>query len=255
MRHVRLRPEERFLCGVAEMQSREVYLKNRSGRPGNPPAGGNGWTAQMAAAATASIYAGTDEPADVDPELVGTHPRDRIPRAHRARSDTSRTIVAQEWRSGRERQERMYAETEVVIPGTIERLRIATWNGSGCGSSSLAVGFMPPLLEWSQEVVCLTETWAMDGNPSSPGYRCFGTEMSGRRSGGLKLLVRTALRPRPLGVIDLPGDQAVLAAITGGIVGAAYVPPKASVRELKSFLNVLSAHPGAPDTWRRLECT
>jgi hypothetical protein len=261
MRHVRLRPEERLLCGVAEMQSREVYLRNRSGRPGNPPAGRSRWTAQMAAAATASIYAGTDEPADVDPDLLGTPPRDRRPRARRARSDKSRTTVAQEWRSGRERQERMYAETEAaqaaaastlentrmvgVIPGVIERIRIATWNGSGWGPSSLAVGSMPRLLEWSPDVVCLTETWAMDGNPPSPGYTSFGMEMAGRRSGGVKLLVRMALRSRPVGVIDLPGGQAVLAAMTGGIIGAVYAPPKASVKELKSFLNVISAHPGA----------
>jgi hypothetical protein len=245
MRYVRMRPIDRYRCTVAEMQNREVHLRNMARRPGNGPAGRRGWTTQMTAAATASIYAGTDEPADVDRELVGTPPRGRRPRARRERSNTSNVTVAQQWKIGQERQERMYAETAIVIPGTIERLRIATWNGSGWGPSSLAVGSMPRLLEWSPDVVCLTETWAMDGNRPSPGYTSFGMELAGRRSGGVKLLVRTALRPSPVGVIDLPGGQAVLAAITGGIVGAVYAPPKASVKELKRFLNVLSAHPGA----------
>jgi endonuclease/exonuclease/phosphatase (EEP) superfamily protein YafD len=57
--------------------------------------------------------------------------------------------------------------------------------------------------------------------------------------------VRATLRPRPVGVIDLPGGQEVLAGIIGCIVGAVYVAPKASVKELKQFLSVLSSHPGA----------
>jgi hypothetical protein len=50
------------------------------------------------------------------------------------------------------------------------------------------------------------------------------------------LLIKTALEPRYLTTISMPGGLAILATVSGGIVGSVYAPPKATAPELAAFI-------------------
>jgi exonuclease III len=111
-----------------------------------------------------------------------------------------------------------------------------------------AVGLVPRLLRLLEEhrldYVCLSETRAKPTSLTSvSGYVLFAPSL--RNSGGVALLIKATLDPKHLANIDMPGGQAVLASVTGGIVGSIYAPPRASTHELQSFILRLRCYQAA----------
>jgi hypothetical protein len=66
-----------------------------------------------------------------------------------------------------------------------------------------------------------------------------------QRAGGVILLVKQALQPKYITTINMAGGQAVLATVSGGIIGSVYAPPRATVAELSKFIRKLQSFHGA----------
>jgi hypothetical protein len=92
------------------------------------------------------------------------------------------------------------------------------WNCDGLS----AVGRLPAMLriveEQMPEYVCLSETWAcLKSFLNVQNYAFY--KSPAQQAGGVILLVKQALRPKYLTPIIMAGGQAVLATVSGGIIG------------------------------------
>lgn len=132
-----------------------------------------------------------------------------------------------------------------------ERHRLLTWNGGGFSAQSSAISRLPALLaDLDVDVAALTETWAyqgemLAGHSAWTGYDAFGVQPKSAHQGGAILLCRKNLHAKFAAEICMAGGQAVLASVSGGLVGAAYARPGAPVAELVEFIRRLEALPGA----------
>jgi hypothetical protein len=120
---------------------------------------------------------------------------------------------------------------------------VLQWNADGLAE----VGQVPRMLrvieEQRPDYVCLSEIWARPASLAVPGYNLYASPPN--RKGGVALLVKNSLCPTHLATLNLPGGQAVLATVAGGIIGSVYAPPRASAAELGEFIQVLKRYQGA----------
>jgi hypothetical protein len=82
-----------------------------------------------------------------------------------------------------------------------------------------------------------------DSFSAAPEYKLFRSPLSSSR--GVALLIKTALKPRYLTTISMPGGLAILATVSGGIVRSVYAPPRATAPELAAFITRLRNYNGA----------
>jgi hypothetical protein len=118
------------------------------------------------------------------------------------------------------------------------------WNCDGLS----AVGRLPEMLRMTAEerpdYVCLSETWACPKSSLKvENYAVYQSPV--QRVGGVILLVKQTLRPKYLTTIIMPGGQAILATVPGGIIGSVYAPPRSTVAELSDFIRKLQSFHGA----------
>jgi len=117
-----------------------------------------------------------------------------------------------------------------VRPGSIEAVRIATWNVNSVGAR------LPRLLDWLEragpDVLCLQETKCADADFPSAAVAAHGYEVAAHGDGrwnGVALLSRVGLTDVVRGVRDEPGYPApetrAIGATCGGLrVWSVYVP-------------------------------
>jgi hypothetical protein len=98
--------------------------------------------------------------------------------------------------------------------------------------------------EYKPDVVCLSETWAKPKDMCDMmGYETF--EVASGNKGGAMLWVKSELKPKHHATISMAGGQGVLARVSGGLVGALYAPPRATMEELSAFIMRVKNYPGA----------
>jgi Reverse transcriptase (RNA-dependent DNA polymerase)/Endonuclease-reverse transcriptase len=98
--------------------------------------------------------------------------------------------------------------------------------------------------EQRPDYVCLSETWACPKSPLNvENYAVY--QSPAQRMGGVILMVKQTLLPKYLTTILMPGGQAILATVPGGIIGSVYAPPRATVAELSEFIRKLQSFRGA----------
>jgi hypothetical protein len=128
-------------------------------------------------------------------------------------------------------------------PSSSSSHRILQWNCDGLAE----VGQVPKMLRMIEkqrpDYVGLSETWAkQNALNSAQDYNIFSSTSS--QTGGVVLLVKSVFRPAHLASIFMAGGQAVLATVHGGIIGAVYAPPRASVKDLRAFIGRPTTYPG-----------
>jgi hypothetical protein len=117
------------------------------------------------------------------------------------------------------------------------------WNADGLA----AVGQVPRMLgfiaEQRPDHVFFSETWARPVSLVVPEYNLYASPPN--RWGGVVLVIKTLLCPTHLATLKLPGGQAVLATLAGGIIRSLYAPPRASAVDLAEFVQALKRYQGA----------
>jgi exonuclease III len=118
------------------------------------------------------------------------------------------------------------------------------WKGDGLSAVGRLSAMLQLMEEQRPDYVCLSETWACPKLFLNVQNYAF-YKSSAQRAGGVILVVKQALLLKYLTTINMASGQAVLATVSGCIIGHVYAPPRATVAELSEFIRKLQSFHGA----------